>query len=85
MQANTGDRIVDQGPSCRRAGPPVRGPRGAGRDGGSPYYVRWDDGSEGLIYPGSDAMVAAGDPPQAPTPTSPTGDRLVSGGADRMR
>ena len=36
----------------------MRGARGAGRDGGSPYYVRWDDGSEALIYPGSDAMVA---------------------------
>jgi hypothetical protein len=57
MQANVGDRIVIKG---HKVGQPERQcevleARGDG--GGSPYYVRWDDGTEGLIYPGSDATV----------------------------
>jgi hypothetical protein len=58
MHANTGDRIVIKG---HRVGEPDRQCEvleARGDDGGSPYYVRWDDGSEALIYPGSDAMVA---------------------------
>ncbi len=58
MHANTGDRIVIKG---HRVGEPDRQCEVLevrGDDGGSPYYVRWDDGSEALIYPGSDAMVA---------------------------
>jgi Domain of unknown function (DUF1918) len=57
MQANSGDRIVIKG---HRVGHPDRSCEvieARGSDGGSPYWVRWDDGSEGLIYPGSDAMV----------------------------
>jgi hypothetical protein len=57
MQANTGDRIVIKG---HRVGEPDRHCEvleARGSDGGSPYYVRWDDGSEALIYPGSDAMI----------------------------
>ena len=62
MQANTGDRIVIKG---HRVGQPDRQCEvleARGSDGGSPYYVRWDDGTEGLIYPGSDATVAPAPP-----------------------
>ena len=58
MQASTGDRIVIKG---HRVGEPPSAPRASRTShwrSGSPYYVRWDDGSEALIYPGSDAMVA---------------------------
>jgi hypothetical protein len=40
-------------------------------DGSPPYFVRWRDGHEGLIYPGPDAHVAAGEqhwPHRRPTP-----------------
>jgi hypothetical protein len=58
MQANVGDHIVVKG---HKVGDPDRDGQVLevrGDDGGSPYYVRWSDGTEGLIYPGSDAMVA---------------------------
>jgi hypothetical protein len=35
----------------------VRGP-----DGGPPYLVRWDDGHEGLFFPGTDATVVHHEP-----------------------
>lgn len=60
MHANAGDRIVIRG---RRVGGAERRCEvleARGADGGSPYLVRWADGSEGLIYPGPDAMVEAG-------------------------
>jgi hypothetical protein len=55
MQAKVGDRLVVEGHtvgSARREGEilEVRG-----KDGGPPYLVRWDDGHEGLTFPGSDA------------------------------
>ncbi len=28
-----------------------------GRDGNPPYVVRWDDGTEGLVFPGPDTTV----------------------------
>lgn len=28
-----------------------------GQDGEPPYLVRWNDGHEGLVFPGPDAMV----------------------------
>jgi hypothetical protein len=30
-------------------------------DGSPPYFVHWRDGHEGLIYPGPDAHITAGD------------------------
>ena len=58
MQAKTGDRLVVEGHtvgSARREGEilEVRG-----EDGGPPYVVRWDDGHEGLCFPGTDAHLA---------------------------
>jgi hypothetical protein len=59
MQATVGDRLVVESNkvgSPRREGEivEVRGP-----DGSPPYVVRWDDGHEGLTYPGPDAHVDA--------------------------
>ena len=60
MRANAGDRLVVESnkvDSPRREGEvvEVRGP-----DGSPPYVVRWEDGHEGLTYPGPDAHVLPG-------------------------
>jgi hypothetical protein len=57
MKAAVGDRLVVRG---HRVGDPERDAevlevRGA--DGEPPYLVRWADGHEGLVFPGSDAYV----------------------------
>ena len=60
MRAKVGDRIVIK---AHRVGEPerdclVREVRGD--DGGPPYVVQWgDDGHESLLFPGSDAVLAA--------------------------
>jgi hypothetical protein len=53
MKADVGDRIAVPG---RRVGDPNREGEVVavrGDDGGAPYLVRWDDGHEGLVYPGA--------------------------------
>ena len=58
MRASVGDRLIVHG---LHVDDPVRDAeilevRGAG--GGPPYLVRWsDDGHEGLVFPGPDAIV----------------------------
>ena len=55
MQAQVGDRLVVEGHTvgeARREGE-ILEVRGEG--GGPPYVVRWADGHEGLMFPGSDA------------------------------
>jgi hypothetical protein len=59
MQAQVGDVLIIEGNSV---GNPAR--RGTilevrSADGSPPYWVRWDDGHEGLSFPGPDAHVAA--------------------------
>lgn len=57
MYASVGDRVVVHG---RTVGSPerhgivieVRGAAGA-----PPFVVRWDDGHEGLFFPGADSMI----------------------------
>lgn len=60
MHASVGDRIIIR--SNRVGQPPreaevleVRGP-----DGGSPFLVRWADGHEALLFPGTDARIVSG-------------------------
>ena len=58
MQAKVGDKIIVRGnkvanPEREAEVLEVRGPNGA-----PPYVVRWNDGHEGIYYPGSDAIVA---------------------------
>jgi hypothetical protein len=59
MRANVGDRLVVEGHTAeehRREGQVLEA-RGA--DGGPPFVVKWDDGHEGLVFPGPDAHVVA--------------------------
>ena len=57
MKANVGDEIVVDGPhqgDLRKMGEVLE----VRDQGGVVHYrVRWDDGHEGLFYPGSDAHV----------------------------
>jgi hypothetical protein len=57
MRADVGDRLVIKG---HHVGDSDRGAEileVQGEDGGPPFVVRWDDGHEGLFFPGSDAVV----------------------------
>ncbi|RIQ18391.1 DUF1918 domain-containing protein [Jiangella rhizosphaerae] len=57
MHAHDGDRLVVEGTkvgSHRREGEVLET---HGPDGGPPFLVRWSDGAEGLVYPGTDAHV----------------------------
>lgn len=57
MQAKVGDRLLVEGHTVgerRREGEVIEV---RGSDGAPPYVVRWDDGHEGLCYPGGDAHV----------------------------
>jgi Domain of unknown function (DUF1918) len=61
MQAKVGDTMVV---TSHHVGVPERTGeivevRGA--DGSPPYVVRWSDGQEGLVFPGSDARVQHAD------------------------
>lgn len=57
MQASIGDRIIIRG---HHVGEPDRDGEildVRGDQGGPPYLIRWDDGHEGLFFPGPDASV----------------------------
>lgn len=59
MRATPGDLLIVRGRTTDRPDRQatileVRSP-----DGSPPYYVRWQDGSEGLTFPGPDARIAA--------------------------
>lgn len=59
MRANVGDHLVVEGRHVgmgRREGEILE----VGDDGAPPYLVRWDDGHEGLTFPGPDAHVVPG-------------------------
>ncbi|WP_456285086.1 DUF1918 domain-containing protein [Microbacterium sp. JZ101] len=61
MQVKPGDRLVVEGhtdsePRREAEVLEVRGP-----DGGPPFFVRWKDGHEGLVFPGADAHIVARD------------------------
>lgn len=60
MRAQVGDQMVVEGRTDsqpRRHGEVVEV---RGEDGAPPYVVRWDDGHEGLVFPGPDAHVVPG-------------------------
>lgn len=57
MKAQVGDRLMVQGPHVgdkRRDGEVLEV---HGEDGTPPFLVRWDDGHEGLFFPGPDVTV----------------------------
>ncbi len=57
MQASVGDRIIIRG---HHIGEPDRDGEVLevrGSNGAPPFLVRWEDGHEGLFFPGPDAFV----------------------------
>ncbi len=57
LHAHAGDRLVVRG---RHQGQPQRDAevlKVLGEDGAPPYLVRWEDGHEGEVFPGSDAFI----------------------------
>ena len=62
MKAQVGDRMVVEGRTDsqhRRQGEVVEV---RGDDGAPPYVVKWEDGHEGLMFPGPDAHVVPAEP-----------------------
>ncbi|MDA8297596.1 MAG: DUF1918 domain-containing protein [Actinomycetota bacterium] len=57
MQASVGDAIVIRGHHVGESERHAVILEVHGTDGGPPYVVRWDDGTEGLFFPASDATV----------------------------
>lgn len=57
MRASVGDRLVVK---SRHVGDAPRDGEVIevhGEDGAPPYLVRWEDGHEGLVFPGPDTVV----------------------------
>ena len=57
MKAHVGDQVVVESRTDaqhKRQGEVVEV---RGEEGGPPYLVRWEDGHEGLVFPGPDAHV----------------------------
>jgi hypothetical protein len=59
MRANVGDRLVVEGHTAEAHRREGRVMEARGPDGGPPYVVKWDDGHEGLVFPGPDAHVVS--------------------------
>jgi hypothetical protein len=57
MRATAGDRLVIKGHKVGEHDREAEILEVRGADGGPPYLVRWSDGQEGLLFPGSDATV----------------------------
>jgi hypothetical protein len=58
MKAQVGDRIVVHSHTTGRPDRDGEVLEVRGTDGGPPFLVRWaDDGHEGLVFPGPDAVV----------------------------
>lgn len=57
MQANVGDRLVVEGHTDSEHRKVAEVLEVRGEDGGPPFLVRWEDGHEGLTFPGPDAHV----------------------------
>ncbi|MEJ3405503.1 DUF1918 domain-containing protein [Rathayibacter sp. YIM 133350] len=65
MQAQVGQNLVIRGRvvgSTDRRGEIIEV---RGEDGAPPYYVRFEDGHESLVYPGPDCSVEAATPASA--------------------
>jgi hypothetical protein len=57
MRAEVGDRIIIEGHTDTEPRREAEVLEVRGGDGGPPYLVRWEDGHEGLFFPGADARV----------------------------
>ena len=60
MQATIGDRICIRGTHVESADRHGSVIEVRGEDGAPPYLVRFDDGHETLVYPGTDAVIEQG-------------------------
>ena len=59
MKATVGERILIHGKSVGAADRHGEIVEVRGDDGGPPYLVRFDDGHESLVYPGTDSQIQA--------------------------
>ncbi len=57
MRASVGDRVCIRGNSVGTADRLGEIRKIQGPDGTPPFVVRWDDGHEGLFFPGPDAKI----------------------------
>lgn len=66
MRANVGDHLIVKGHKVGEHDVEAEILEVRGPDGSPPYTVRWlDDGHQGLLFPGSDALVRhPGEPAQ---------------------
>ncbi|MFT4212387.1 MAG: DUF1918 domain-containing protein [Microbacterium sp.] len=59
MRAKIGDRLIVEGRTDTEHRHEAEVLEVRGEDGEPPYLVRWQDGHEGLVFPGPDAHVRA--------------------------
>ncbi len=57
MQASVGDRIVVRGKTVEMPDRYGEVAEVRGQNGEPPYLIKFDDGHETLVYPGSDTIV----------------------------
>lgn len=57
MKASVGDRITVRGRTVDEKNRDGEIIEVHGKDGDPPWVVRWDDGHEGLFFPGPDARI----------------------------
>jgi hypothetical protein len=57
MKAQIGDRLVVKGHTVGEAERHGEVIEVHGEDGSPPFLVKWDNGHEGLVFPGSDMTV----------------------------
>ncbi|MGO4691813.1 DUF1918 domain-containing protein [Glaciibacter sp. 2TAF33] len=57
MQANVGERIVIRGKTVESPDRHGQILEVRGAEGAPPYFVRFDDGHEALVYPGRDSVI----------------------------
>lgn len=57
MKAQVGDRLVVKGHHVGEAERHGEVIEVHGEDGAPPFLVKWDNGHEGLVFPGSDMIV----------------------------
>jgi hypothetical protein len=57
MQASVGDRLIVHGTHVDDKVKDGEILEVRGKDGAPPYVVRWEDGHEGLVFPGPDATI----------------------------
>ncbi|HKF31833.1 MAG TPA: DUF1918 domain-containing protein [Jatrophihabitantaceae bacterium] len=64
MRAQAGDWLVTEGCDTEHHARRARILSVSHPDGTPPYQVRWDDGHEGLVFPGPDSHVVKEDESQ---------------------